>query len=155
MTSGYREGLSIGKARVIQSAFDEGYPIGVELAVRVGTVLGVLDGCVAALSDGRTSGGKRVSSSDGDEEDEGAAELKEREKQCKARLESVSRLLEKAKKELDVAKLLEGMEEDVLVEAKTAVDLRSAEEVVRRWEELVLGGLKQQDVEGVKRMKEG
>ena len=47
MTSGYREGLSVGKAQVIQSGFDAGYPIGVEIALRAGKVLGVLEGSFA------------------------------------------------------------------------------------------------------------
>src|SRR6201999_3459554 len=55
MTDGYREGLSVGKARVMQSGFDAGYPLGVEVGLRVGNVLGVLEGVLAALS---SAGGK-------------------------------------------------------------------------------------------------
>ncbi|KIW78198.1 hypothetical protein Z517_08031 [Fonsecaea pedrosoi CBS 271.37] len=50
MTDGYREGLSVGKARVMQSGFDAGYPLGVEVGLRVGKVLGVLEGVVSALT---------------------------------------------------------------------------------------------------------
>ncbi|EXJ70184.1 uncharacterized protein A1O5_06252 [Cladophialophora psammophila CBS 110553] len=46
MTDGYREGLSVGKARVMQRGFDAGYPLGVELGLRVGKVLGVLEGVI-------------------------------------------------------------------------------------------------------------
>lgn len=53
MTDGYREGLSIGKAKVMQQGFDAGYPIGVAIAMRVGKVLGCIEGVLAAkdLSD--------------------------------------------------------------------------------------------------------
>ncbi|OAL40084.1 hypothetical protein AYO20_00502 [Fonsecaea nubica] len=50
MTDGYREGLSVGKARVMQSGFDAGYPLGVEVGLRVGKVLGILEGVVSALT---------------------------------------------------------------------------------------------------------
>lgn len=53
MTDGYREGLSIGKAKVMQKGFDAGYPIGVSIAMRAGKVLGCIEGVLAAkdLSD--------------------------------------------------------------------------------------------------------
>lgn len=48
MTDGYREGLSIGKAKVMQKGFDEGYPLGIRIGLRAGKVLGLLEGVVAA-----------------------------------------------------------------------------------------------------------
>lgn len=48
MTDGYREGLSIGKAKVMQSGFDLGYPIGANIAMRAGKVLGCIEGILAA-----------------------------------------------------------------------------------------------------------
>jgi len=50
MTSGYREGLSVGKARVMQSGFDAGYPLGIQIASRAGPVLGILEGYLACKS---------------------------------------------------------------------------------------------------------
>lgn len=50
MNDGYRDGLSIGKARVMQSGFDKGYPIGVQIGLRVGSILGVLEGWMACKS---------------------------------------------------------------------------------------------------------
>ena len=47
MTDGYREGLSIGKAKVMQKGFDEGYPLGIRIGLRAGKVLGFLEGVVA------------------------------------------------------------------------------------------------------------
>ena len=49
VTAGYREGLSLAKAKTIQSGFDSGYPSGVELGMRVGRVLGVLEGVISAV----------------------------------------------------------------------------------------------------------
>ncbi|KAL2426086.1 hypothetical protein ABEF95_010744 [Exophiala dermatitidis] len=60
MTDGYREGLAVGKARVMQAGFDAGYPFGVEIGLRVGKVLGVLEGIVAAVS---AAGGGATSTS--------------------------------------------------------------------------------------------
>jgi hypothetical protein len=56
MTDGYREGLAIGKAKVMQSGFDAGYPVGVELGLRVGRVLGVLEGVLAAMTSSKGKG---------------------------------------------------------------------------------------------------
>ncbi|EXJ92508.1 hypothetical protein A1O3_01060 [Capronia epimyces CBS 606.96] len=50
MTDGYREGLGVGKARVMQAGFDAGYPFGVEIGMRVGQILGVLEGVVSAAT---------------------------------------------------------------------------------------------------------
>lgn len=48
ITDGYREGLSVGKAKVMQKGFDDGYPLGTSIALRVGKVLGYLEGILAA-----------------------------------------------------------------------------------------------------------
>src|SRR4030088_1417992 len=47
MTAGYREGLSDSKAKSMQGGFDQGYPIGFVLGIRVGRILGVLEGFLA------------------------------------------------------------------------------------------------------------
>lgn len=48
VTAGYREGLSIAKAKTIQAGFDAGYPLGVELGLTVGRVFGILEAIIAA-----------------------------------------------------------------------------------------------------------
>lgn len=48
MTDGYREGLSVGKAKVMQKGFDDGYPLGVMIALRAGKILGCMEGVLAA-----------------------------------------------------------------------------------------------------------
>ncbi|ETN45698.1 uncharacterized protein HMPREF1541_09531 [Cyphellophora europaea CBS 101466] len=108
MTDGYREGLSQGKAKVMQSGFDEGYPIGVVIGLRAGRVLGVLEGCVAA---------KGV-------------------KQRPDVLGRVERLLRDARADLDRRKLMEGLEDSVVAEAKGVPE--RVEGVLRSWEERVL-----------------
>lgn len=57
MTDGYREGLEIGKAQVMQKGFDQGYPIGVSIACRAGKILGCFEGILAmkGLSDSQRS----------------------------------------------------------------------------------------------------
>jgi hypothetical protein len=56
MTDGYREGLAIGKAKVMQGGFDAGYPLGIELGLRVGRVLGILAGVLAAMNSSKGKG---------------------------------------------------------------------------------------------------
>ena len=109
MTEGYREGLAQGKAKVMQSGFDDGYPIGVMIGLRAGRVLGVLEGCVAAKG------------------------VKERPELR----EVVQRLLDAARVELDRRKLMEGLEDVVVAEAKDVPE--RIELVLRRWEQKVLG----------------
>ncbi|POS85817.1 hypothetical protein EPUL_003407 [Erysiphe pulchra] len=43
-TEGYREGISQGKLKIVQRAFDEGFGLGAVLGSRVGLVLGLLEG---------------------------------------------------------------------------------------------------------------
>ena len=76
MTDGYREGLSIGKAIVMQNGFDAGYPIGMAIALRVGKILGCIEGVLAS---------------------------KDLDEDAKV---SARRLLEKAKQELAIGTLL-------------------------------------------------
>ena len=48
-TAGYRDGISASKEKSLQPGFDEGYPLGAVFGLRVGWVLGVLEGIRAAL----------------------------------------------------------------------------------------------------------
>jgi Essential protein Yae1, N terminal len=125
MTTGYREGLSIGKARVIQDAFDKGYPLGVELGLRVGEVLGVLEGVVGALKVGVKGDGGLV-------RDEGTGERRRK-------LKEMEEVLERARRELDVKALLAGVEEGSVADAEGIDRLDSVEETVRQWERQILG----------------
>jgi len=48
-TAGYRNGISASKTRSVQPGFDEGYPLGAAIGLRVGELLGVLEGLSALL----------------------------------------------------------------------------------------------------------
>ena len=48
-TAGYREGLAASKDQSLQPGFDEGYPLGAEFGLKVGWILGVLQGICNAL----------------------------------------------------------------------------------------------------------
>lgn len=50
-TEGYRDGVTIGKATHIQSGFDEGYTLGAVLGLRIGKILGLLEGIAGAVGD--------------------------------------------------------------------------------------------------------
>ena len=113
ITSGYREGLSVGKAKVIQSAFDQGYPVGMSLGLRVGMILGALEGLLATPS------------VRGDERE-------------KNRVEDV---LDSARRELDVKNLLAGVEEGSLASVESVEGLEGVEVAVKKWENEVLGVL--------------
>ena len=49
-TTGYREGITEGKAQSIQAGFDEGYGLGANVGLKAGQILGLLEGIAAALA---------------------------------------------------------------------------------------------------------
>jgi hypothetical protein len=208
INAGYREGLSTGKARTIQSGFDAGYPLGVAIALRVGPILGVLEGLVAALrqraaesdrgsksrsesgnknggvvvlgvqrkatgpryrrkprddarSKGRMETGKdledatipeRRDSITGNSETKADAELAESserpgkgregedgyQKHLEAQTQVMEALLAKARTELSITALLDGLQEEALASAETVRDLGKIDEVIRRWDEMIM-----------------
>ncbi|KAL8718110.1 MAG: hypothetical protein Q9225_004716 [Loekoesia sp. 1 TL-2023] len=48
VTNGYREGIASSKEQALQPGFDEVYPLGAILGLRVGYILGVLEGLCSA-----------------------------------------------------------------------------------------------------------
>ncbi|KAK2001204.1 essential protein Yae1 [Colletotrichum falcatum] len=48
-TAGYREGVTVAKAKSIQAGFDEGFSLGAEIGSLAGQIVGVLEGIAAAL----------------------------------------------------------------------------------------------------------
>ena len=60
-TAGYRAGISTSKEETLQAGFDEGYPLGAFFGLRVGYLLGALEGLYLAHShesEGRTRLGR-------------------------------------------------------------------------------------------------
>jgi len=104
MTDGYREGLSIGKARVMQSGFDEGYPIGVKIAMRVGPILGVLEAYLACKSIEAIPGMRHIVKSTYDD----------------------------ALHDLSISNLLDNQDEKTLLASKTIPE--AAETIISFWE---------------------
>lgn len=51
-TEGYRDGVTEGKAKFIQNGFDEGYTLGAVLGLRIGEILGLLEGLAGAYGSG-------------------------------------------------------------------------------------------------------
>jgi len=51
-TEGYRDGVTKGKAETVQAGFDEGYGLGAVLGLRVGKILGLLEGIWRAVHAG-------------------------------------------------------------------------------------------------------
>ena len=89
---------------MIQSGFDSGYPIGVEIALRAGKVIGVLEGMAAALAKGEGDSGR----------------------------EKVMAMLDRARREMDVKDLLRGVEDEVV--AREGGVLEVVEGMLGRWE---------------------
>ena len=108
MTAGYREGLSSAKAKSMQGGFDQGYPIGFELGSRVGYVLGVLEGFLKALPEGETGSTR----------------------------DKMRKYYGRAKSELKIGALLEGLDEECLGREDFGVqDLpERARAELERWE---------------------
>ncbi|KAI1263897.1 hypothetical protein F5Y18DRAFT_428780 [Xylariaceae sp. FL1019] len=50
-TTGYREGITAGKATSIQAGFDQGFQLGANIGLQAGELLGLLEGMSAALAD--------------------------------------------------------------------------------------------------------
>ncbi|KAH8899187.1 hypothetical protein GQ53DRAFT_741283 [Thozetella sp. PMI_491] len=48
-TAGYRDGITMAKAKSIQAGFDEGFGLGATVGARVGQLLGLLEGIATAL----------------------------------------------------------------------------------------------------------
>jgi hypothetical protein len=53
-TAGYREGISVAKAKSIQAGFDEGFSLGATIGLKAGQVLGLLEGVAGALRAGNS-----------------------------------------------------------------------------------------------------
>ncbi|OJD21973.1 hypothetical protein ACJ73_06687 [Blastomyces percursus] len=101
VTAGYRDGISMTKGEHVQRGFDGGFPVGAELGLRVGTVLGVLEGLVAAAAAAarRTAGG-----GDGDFKGSGTR---------RGAGDDVAAIFEAAKKELSVQNVFGAAADDV------------------------------------------
>lgn len=161
MTSGYREGLAIGKAQVMQRGFDEGYPFGVDLGLRIGVVLGVLEGALAALKKtgaGPSSAGnaqaprkgRRASSSAGNlpapssPTTSTVTEIGTPQALPPTRDETLSfltSLYARAEKELKISELMKVLDDEKVAKLEPGDALPTEiENVVKRWEEVVLGG---------------
>jgi hypothetical protein len=54
-TAGYRDGLTNAKGTTIQEGFDEGYGLGATMGLRIGSILGTLEGIWAAVAKPDTS----------------------------------------------------------------------------------------------------
>lgn len=180
MTDGYREGLSIGKAQVMQDGFDVGYPVGVEVGMRVGVVLGVLEGILAAVrrqdvvgTSGRGWGGRKKGLGLGLDQSKGSSssspnvktnpvgldDNKSNVQSDTSSIEFVTRLYDRAKKQLSITELIKGLDDEKLArlhETTTTTTTTTTtagglpaeiEHVVASWELLVLGALRRDDVQ--------
>ncbi|KAL8896670.1 MAG: hypothetical protein Q9207_007601 [Kuettlingeria erythrocarpa] len=121
VTNGYRDGISSSKDQALQPGFDEAYPLGAILGLRVGYVLGVLEGLCTSYRLGERTRGT------------GMREAEER----------VRELLSQAREELRVEKLFakeywgsDGMwayDVDTKDEDPTFWEVADQHPVMRRW----------------------
>lgn len=164
VTSGYREGLAIGKAQVMQRGFDDGYPFGTELGLRIGAVLGVLEGMLVTFKKASSTSGSLGTAqtvrrgrpepstsrnspprpppppSSLSPATATAASQASRPTTSEQTLAFLSSLYTRATEELKISNLMKVMDDEKVakLQAGDALPLE-IEHVVRRWEELVLG----------------
>lgn len=96
-TAGYRDGIAAAKTQWLQPGFDEGYSLGAVLGLRVGHMLGVLEGLCAAFVRGER--GRKDESEEGKDEAGRAEGGKEEE------AKRLTKLLAEAKTELALEKV--------------------------------------------------
>lgn len=65
VTNGYREGIAASKEQHIQAGFDEGYSLGAELGLKVGGVLGALEGLWFACRATEAKTSRKIDGGDG------------------------------------------------------------------------------------------
>lgn len=90
-TAGYRNGISAAKTQWLQPGFDEGYSLGAVLGLRVGYMLGVLEGLYAAFA----SSERKERKDEGEGKDEAG-----REEEGNEEVKRLKKLLAEAKREL-------------------------------------------------------
>ncbi|OKL62810.1 hypothetical protein UA08_01873 [Talaromyces atroroseus] len=161
VTAGYRDGIASSKAEHVQRGFDGGYPVGAQFGLRVGTILGILEGVVGGLestSSGtgpikkKTMAAKRSSLRDGTYKDGLGPDKGEESQEAqihRQRIERIRQLYKNALKELDVEALFGGLKAedqeggeiqgpDFTDESRPENRLRhKADPAVARWEKLV------------------
>jgi hypothetical protein len=129
-TEGYRDGVAKGKAETVQGGFDEGYGLGAVLGLRIGKILGIMEGIYAALRTGEMADVEEV-------------------EQWKPERERIEGLLESAQAELKTESVFgrEWWDDDGLwtfevrgeAEGMDVVftDVADAHPLIRKWEAVV------------------
>lgn len=156
VTAGYRDGIASSKSEHVQSGFDGGYPVGAQFGLRVGTILGILEGIVGGLESNNSGAGpvkKKRSIKQNADDDDNTGKHKEIEEAQRQRIERLMELYKSALKELNVETLFGGLKADdeegdgennegkgidFTEETKPENRLRQkAEPIVAKWEKLV------------------
>ncbi|KAL2850720.1 hypothetical protein BJY01DRAFT_125680 [Aspergillus pseudoustus] len=136
VTAGYRDGISASKAEHVQRGFDGGFPIGAQLGMRAGTILGILEGLVRGYESRagsavirkpgvKVGAGASASSSSNDAEAEEARRVKR---------EQVLALYKQAVKDLGVQAVFAGLEEGKDGEKPESQLLKKGGKVLSGWE---------------------
>ncbi|KAL8937965.1 MAG: hypothetical protein Q9216_004151 [Gyalolechia sp. 2 TL-2023] len=120
VTNGYREGIASSKDQALQPGFDEAYPLGAILGLRVGYIQGLLDGLSSAYGRGKQE--PIVIKKDGEKE----VEMKSSER------ERVLDLLVQARRELKIENLFG--KEYWGSDGMCAYEVKGKEEDVTFWE---------------------
>ncbi|KAJ5116315.1 Essential protein Yae1 N-terminal [Penicillium angulare] len=110
VTAGYRDGVSVSKGERVQDGFDAAFPVGAQLGMRAGTILGILEGITRGLEERSASVVKKPTtrgtpSSSATENGQAESAETRREKRDK-----VLRVYEDAVKALDLRAVFTGFE---------------------------------------------
>ncbi|KAH6853943.1 hypothetical protein B0I37DRAFT_441023 [Chaetomium sp. MPI-CAGE-AT-0009] len=101
--AGYRDGITLAKARTAQGGFDEGYGLGATIGARAGQLLGVLEGLAAAVGL-HSLAQLRLQQQQGQGFDGGQGQVLNGEVEARR----IERLLTEARKELSVTGVFDG-----------------------------------------------
>ncbi|KAJ5288636.1 Essential protein Yae1 N-terminal [Penicillium angulare] len=110
VTAGYRDGVSVSKGERVQDGFDAAFPVGAQLGMRAGTVLGILEGLTRGLEERSASVVKKPTArgtTSSSATENGQAESVETRRE---RREKVLRVYEDSVKALDLQALFTGFE---------------------------------------------
>ncbi|KUM63114.1 hypothetical protein ACN42_g3983 [Penicillium freii] len=147
VTAGYRDGTSASKGAHVQEGFDGGFPVGAQLGMRAGTVLGIMEGLLRGFEERSGPGVVRKPvvraghSAVSTGTDGGNTEIGELRKQKREQLRT---LYEAAVKELDVQAVFAGADGGAAEVAPRAEDGeeeraekqlgRKGDVVISKWE---------------------
>ncbi|OJJ84320.1 Yae1 family protein [Aspergillus glaucus CBS 516.65] len=166
VTTGYRDGISLSKGEHVQDGFDAGFPVGAQLGMRAGTVLGIMEGVLRGYESkvgggavkklpSTTRGGKSTGRAQGQGQGQGKEES-EIEILRREQREKLLKIYQRALNELEVQAVFNGLEDtgDKDQEKPETQLGRKGDGVVSSWEGKVKVAEWERNMEALEMKKE-